>query len=75
MAHAVHSQRSTDRFTITETEADYAEQVVIARTKRYAFYWLLADRPVLLAVRDYDGTDVSGSVDPPDGMVQRVARH
>jgi hypothetical protein len=76
MSHAVHSQQSTAaRFTVAEQETDFSDDVVVVRTKRYAFYWLLSDTPVLLSVRDYDGTDVTGSVDPPDGMYERVAQH
>ncbi|MUV89916.1 hypothetical protein GJ629_08425 [Halapricum sp. CBA1109] len=76
MSHAVHSQQSTaTRFTVAEQETDFSDDVVVVRTKRYAFYWLLSDTPVLLSVRDYDGTDVTGTVDPPDGMYERVAQH
>jgi hypothetical protein len=42
------------------------------RTKRYAFYWLLGEEPVLLQVKDYDGSDVTREVDPPAGMYDRL---
>lgn len=75
MSQAVHSHNgSAQRFTITEQETDFADSAVVVRTKRYAFYWLLSDTPVLLSVRDYDGTDVTGTVDPPDEMYERVAQ-
>lgn len=75
MSQAVYSHQSrTQPFTVSEQETDFADNAVVVRTKRYAFYWLVSDTPVLLSIRDYDGTDVTGSVDPPDGMRQRVAQ-
>ena len=76
MSHAAFAHTPTQqRFTIEQQETDIADRAVVARTKRYAFYWLLGEEPVLLGVRDYDGTDVTGQVDPPDGMFERLAQH
>ncbi len=61
-------------FTITEAENDaLPETAVVARTKRYAFYWLVGEEPILLTVKDYDGTTVTDEVEPPDSMVERLA--
>ena len=60
------------QFTVSECETDALGRAVIVRTKRYAFYWLLGEEPVLLQVKDYDGSDVTREVDPPAGMYDRL---
>ena len=70
--------RSADTsFTTHEVSTEETpDQAVKTRTKRYTFYWQIgADGPVLLRVSDYDGTDVTTDVDPPDEMYERVRRN
>lgn len=74
MTQTTHPRRRPQQFTITERENDTLQRAVVARTKRYTFYWLLGEEPVLLLVRDYDGSDVTRTVDPPEEMCERLAR-
>lgn len=72
---ATLQSRHTAPFTISEADSDaFPETAVVAKTKRYAFYWLAGKEPILLTVKDYDGTNVTGEVDPPDSMIERVAQ-
>jgi hypothetical protein len=74
MTQITHSRTKPQQFTISEGESDTLQRAVVARTKRYAFYWLLGEEPVLLQVRDYDGSDVTREVDPPDEMYEKLAQ-
>lgn len=75
MSYAVQEQTAhTQRFTTTEQETDIADGAIVARTKRYTFYWLLCEEPLLVRVTDYDGTDVTDEVEPPDGMEELLAQ-
>lgn len=74
MPQLQHARSRTQRFTVDEAETEDPETLVLARTKRYTFYWLLGGEPILLRVVDVDGTDLTDEVDPPDGMVQRLAQ-
>ena len=75
MSQTTQSQQTRSaQFTISEQETDSPSQAVIARTKRYAFYWLLGEEPILLLVRDYDGSDVTEKVTPPEEMYDRLAQ-
>ncbi|QSG15345.1 hypothetical protein [Halapricum desulfuricans] len=74
MAATLQSQH-TAPFTISEADSDaFPGTAVVAKTKRYTFYWLAGEEPILLTVKDYDGTNVTGEVDPPDSMIERVAQ-
>lgn len=74
MSTAMQTQH-TAPFTISEADSDASpETAIVARTKRYAFYWLIGEEPILLTVKDYDGTNVTGEVDPPDRMIERIAQ-
>ena len=67
--------RNSAPFTVSETGSDaQPETTIIARTKRYTFYWLVGEEPILLLVKDYDGTTVTDEVDPPDRMVDWLAQ-
>ncbi|QSG09293.1 hypothetical protein [Halapricum desulfuricans] len=69
------STQHTAPFTISEADSDAAPETgVVTQTKRYTFYWLVGEEPILLTVKDYDGTNVTGEVDPPDRMIERVAQ-
>lgn len=76
MSHVTtHDARTQQQFTIDDTGCDLGERVTVVKTKRYTFCWLLGEEPLLLAVRDYDGTDVTDRVEPPDGMAASLARY
>ncbi|WP_181686228.1 hypothetical protein [Halorhabdus salina] len=64
-------------FTAQEiTTEETADVAMKTQTKRYTFYWQIgADGPVLLRVSDFDGTDVTTDVDPPDDMYDRVRQN
>ncbi|QGN06715.1 hypothetical protein Hrd1104_05025 [Halorhabdus sp. CBA1104] len=64
-------------FTAHEVTTDQTADVAMkTQTKRYTFYWQIgANGPVLLRVSDYDGTDVTSDVDPPDDMYDRVRQN
>lgn len=68
---------SAASFTTTELSTDEtAEDAMVTRTKRYTFYWQIgADGPELLRVSDFDGTDVTASVDPPADMYDRLRQN
>jgi len=67
--------RNSAPFTISETDSDeLPETTLVARTKRYTFYWLVGEEPILLTVKDVDGTTVTGEVEPPDRMVEQLAQ-
>ncbi|WEL17910.1 MULTISPECIES: hypothetical protein [unclassified Halorhabdus] len=71
------SQPSEASFTTTQLSTDEtAEDAVLTRTKRYTFYWQLGPNgPELLRVSDFDGTNVTASVDPPDDMYERLRQN
>lgn len=71
------SRPSRTSFTTQEVSTEETPGGAIkTRTKRYTFYWQIgADGPVLLRVSDFDGTDVTDDVDPPEGMYDRVHRN
>ena len=67
--------RNSAPYTISEADSDaLPETTLVARTKRYTFYWLVGEEPILLAIKDIDGTTVTGEVEPPDGMVEQLAQ-
>lgn len=72
------SPRPSDAsFTTTQLSTDEtAEDAMLTRTKRYTFYWQMGpDGPHLLRVSDFDGTDVTASVDPPQDMYERLRQN
>jgi hypothetical protein len=74
MAVTTHSRNSAP-FTISEESSDeLPETTLVARTKRYTFYWLVGEEPILLTVKDVDGTTVTGEIEPPDRMVEQLAQ-
>jgi len=75
MTQLQHTRTRNQPFTIRETDTEEFGMAVVARTKRYRFYWLLGEKPMLLRILDVDGTDVTGSVDPPDGMREYLAQY
>ena len=72
------SSRPSDAwFTTTQLSTDEtAEDALVTQTKRYTFYWQIAPSgPELLRVSDFDGTDVTASVDPPENMYERLRQN
>jgi hypothetical protein len=65
--------QTTQRFTLEQrSSAHLDERLLVGKTKRYTFYWVGEDDPVLVLVRDIDGTEVTEEIDPPDGMRRAV---
>jgi|AntRauTorcE11898_2_1112593.scaffolds.fasta_scaffold33447_1 hypothetical protein len=74
MAVTTQSRHSAP-YTISEASSDeLPETTLVARTKRYTFYWLVGEEPILLTVKDIDGTNVTGEVEPPDRMAEQLAQ-
>ncbi|ACV12992.1 hypothetical protein Huta_2831 [Halorhabdus utahensis DSM 12940] len=71
------SQPSEASFTTTQLSTDEtAEDALLTQTKRYTFYWQIGPNgPELLRVSDFDGTNVTASVDPPDDMYERLRQN